>query len=296
MGKHAYLIIAHNKWDQLRFLIDVLNDPRNDFFLMIDSKSKDFDQDRFAKSLNTKNVFFPERVDTRWGNFSQISAEFNLLKAACVHSEYDYYHLLSGIDMPLKSQKEIHDFFDSMMGTEFVDFDRNDDHAQALERAQFHYYFQTIIGRHRHTPLKALRDGFVFLEKILGVNRVKDIENDLGKGSNWFSITDDFARYVVSNEEFIKDHFINTYCCDEVFLQTLLNRSPYKKNWYGYKNPDMYYQNLRYLDWGRGKPYTFKKDEFFDICDSGYIFARKFSSDIISEDIKIYLTQGIRQA
>ena len=293
MGKHAYLIIAHNNWKQLKFLIEILEDPRNDFFILIDSKAKSFSRARFLESLESpQNIHFTKQVDIRWGNYSQIDAELTVLRAAAEFSKYDYYHLISGVDMPLKSQNEIHEYFDLMQGTEFVDYDKDHDKDQALERARFHYFLQSIIGRKRHSVLKVLRDFLVLIEKIIGVNRVKDIEQYLGKGATWFSITDDFARYVLSQESFLKAHFMDTYCCDEVFLQTLLNRSEYKKNWFGYKEPDIYYENLRYLDWGRGKPYTFKKDEFFELCNTPYLFARKFSNDIISQDVKEYLKAG----
>lgn len=292
MGKHAYLIISHNKWKQLAFLIEILDDPRNDFFILIDSKARDFDKDRFLSSFSSglsNRIFFTKQVDIRWGMYSQIDAEVTILKESTSHSKYDYYHLISGIDMPLKTQDEMHKFFDSMQGTEFVDFDEKDDNKQALERARYHYFLQTLVGRSQHNPVKYFRDILVLIEKTLGVNRVKDIEKDLGKGATWFSITDDFARYVVSQEHFLHEHFSNTYCCDEVFLQTLLNRSPYKQNWFGYKNSEIYYQNMRYLDWGRGKPYTFKKTEYFELCNTPYMFARKFSEDIISDDVKKYL-------
>lgn len=284
MGKHAYLIIAHNNWDQLHFLISLLNDPRNDFFILIDAKARHFDTQRFISSSESQNIFFVPQIDIRWGSYSLIEAELMVLKSAISHSSYDYYHLLSGVDMPLKSQRIIHDFFDSYQGTEFVDYDKYNN-AEALDRARYHYFLQTIIGRKRHSIIKYFRDILVLIEKLIGINRVKDIENDLGKGSAWFSITDNFARYVISNEAFIKKHFADTYCCDEVFLQTLLNRSPYKKNWFGYKNPDIYYSNLRYMDWTRGKPYTFTRDEFEELTRTPYLFARKFGTDIIDESV-----------
>ena len=289
MGRHAYLIIAHNKWKQLHFLLSILNDPRNDFFILIDSKATDFDQERLVSSLPSHNIYFTDQLNIRWGTYSQIDAELIVLKAATAHSKYDYYHLISGVDMPLKTQDELHSFFDSMMGTEFVDYDRHNDHEQALERAGYHYYLQTMVGRKQHSVIKAFRDLLVLIEKFSGINRARDFEGDLGKGANWFSITDSFARYVISQEDFLKRQFINTYCCDEVFLQTLLNRSPFKQNWYGYKNPEIEYQNLRYVDWGRGKPYTFTKEEFFELRKTPYMFARKFSEDIISEDVKAVL-------
>lgn len=39
MNKHAYLIVAHNNWTILDILLKVLDDTRNDVFLVLDNKS-----------------------------------------------------------------------------------------------------------------------------------------------------------------------------------------------------------------------------------------------------------------
>lgn len=54
---------------------------------------------------------FCERVDVRWGNVSLIQAEMNLFELASL-VEHAYYHLISGIDLPLHSQNYIHKYFD----------------------------------------------------------------------------------------------------------------------------------------------------------------------------------------
>lgn len=290
MSKHAYLMIAHNKWGRLQFLLEILNDPRNDFFLLVDAKAKDFDRPRFKKKCPAKNIFFVDPVSIHWGDYSQIEAEMSLIKAATSTGKYSYYHLISAVDMPLKNQNEIHRFFDDNQGIEFVDFDSYEKIDSAIERTGYHYYLQKLVGRRRKNPIKILRDFVVIFEKLFKVNRMKGLEQYLGKGANWFSITDDFARYIVDNERFVKKHFKQTFCADEVFLQTMLKMSPYRDNWYGFKNHDIEYQNLRYTDWNRGKPYTFKVDEYFELCENTqYLFARKFSSDIVNDKIKNYL-------
>lgn len=290
MSKHAYLIIAHNKWGRLQFLLEILNDPRNDFFLLVDAKAKDFDRPRFEKKCPAKNIFFVDPVSIHWGDYSQIEAEMSLIKAATSTGKYSYYHLISAVDMPLKNQNEIHRFFDDNQGIEFVDFDSYEKIDSAIERTGYHYYLQKLVGRRRKNPLKILRDFVVKFEKLFKVNRMKGLEQYLGKGANWFSITDDFARYVVDNEEFVKKHFKQTFCADEVFLQTMLKMSPYRDNWYGFENHNIEYQNLRYTDWNRGKPYTFRLDEYFELCENTeYLFARKFSDDVVNDKVKEFL-------
>ena len=51
-------------------------------------------------------------MDVRWGDISVVDAEFALFDEAYRRGEYSYYHLLSGVDMPLKTQNYIHRFFE----------------------------------------------------------------------------------------------------------------------------------------------------------------------------------------
>ena len=45
--RHAFLVIAHNNWWQLKKLIQQLDDESNDIYVHIDKKSKDFHIDDF---------------------------------------------------------------------------------------------------------------------------------------------------------------------------------------------------------------------------------------------------------
>lgn len=99
MSQHAYLIMAHQHPEQLRMLMRCLDYKNNDIFLHIDAKYKDFDGIKHqlsAQVRNAKLVVLRNRVDVRWGDFSQIECELRLLEAATSESTYSYYHLLSG--------------------------------------------------------------------------------------------------------------------------------------------------------------------------------------------------------
>ncbi len=61
-----------------------------------------------------------KKVDVGWGEDSQIECEMFLFNEAYKKGPFDYYHLLSGVDLPLKSNDYIHDFFDQNKGKEFV--------------------------------------------------------------------------------------------------------------------------------------------------------------------------------
>ena len=48
MDKHAYLIMAHNNFGILEKLLMLLDDQRNDIYIHIDKKVKDFDFHYFS--------------------------------------------------------------------------------------------------------------------------------------------------------------------------------------------------------------------------------------------------------
>ena len=58
-----------------------------------------------------------------WGSYSLVECELFLLRQATKNRKYDYYHLISGMDLPLKPQKEIHEIFDKSNNIEYIHFD-----------------------------------------------------------------------------------------------------------------------------------------------------------------------------
>lgn len=80
------------------------------------------------------------------GGYSQVRAELILLSEA-TKTYHRYYHLLSGVDFPLKSQDYIHEFFDINGKKEYMSFDLKDDKNKILDRVRYYYFFQDIIGR-----------------------------------------------------------------------------------------------------------------------------------------------------
>ena len=107
--KHAYLIIAHNEFEILKRLIQALDDERNDIYIHFDRKLNHYPD---CRTSYAKLTFLEERMDVRWGDISVVDAEFALFDEAYRRGEYSYYHLLSGVDMPLKTQNYIHRFFE----------------------------------------------------------------------------------------------------------------------------------------------------------------------------------------
>lgn len=289
--KHAYLIMAHNEPYVLEKLLKLLDDMRNDIYLHIDKKWKDFDQKYFQKLVNKSNLYFTDRIDVRWGTYSQVECELLLFKSAS-KQKYAYYHLISGVDLPLTNQDEIHSFFNKNTNLEYISFDFHDKIKEdSLNRIKYYHFF----GKNKRNQNKIIRNGSNFfyqinlkLQKILKINRLKNNELIIRKGANWVSITDDLVKYLLSKEKEIKKTFNHSLCADELFLQTIVYNSDFYKRIVSKKNDD--YQSIkRYIDWKRGEPYTFRKEDFDELIKSNCFFARKFSSKIDKEIIdKIY--------
>ena len=282
MRKHAFLLQVHNNKSQLIKLLEYLDYPDNDIYIHIDTKSRALDGIEAFEAKYSKIVFIP-RIRVYWGGYSQIQVEMALLEAAMSNGQYVRYHMLSGADMPLVTEKQLHAFFDAHAATEFIHFDMVQDEKQIRKRLAQYHLLRDHIDRSQRV-LCGVEKGLLMAQKMLGMDRLRNSEFILRKGSNWFSITGNCAKYVVSKANWIERYFKCTKCCDEVFLQTLIYNSEYKNNLFP-KTQEIIYENMRLTDWVRGNPYTFRMDDIELLFSSGYIFARKFDEKIDADVI-----------
>lgn len=273
MGKHAYLIMAHNEFDLLSKLIEELDYPLNDIYIHVDRKAKGFNEYELNTHGKYSKIFYVDRMPIIWGGESQIKCEIELFRAA-VKGEYQYYHLISGHDYPIRSQREIHDFFDQNSGKEFIEYwDR--DRKKYEYRIRYYYPFQEKIGRYTNDfktlCFRIISKIFVAVQVIGRVNRIQEYGKEIRIGAQWVSITHPMVKYLLDNEQIIKQIFFKGVAADELFVQTLCWNSPYIKNIY----PG---GNLRLIDWKRGAPYVWQEKDFQEIVDSKCLFVRKVSS------------------
>lgn len=275
--KHAYLIIAHKNIEQLSILIRLLDDRYNDIYIHIDRNAKWSQKDlmKIKKSVMYSNLCFINSTPVTWGGFSLVSVEIDLLKIAINNCKYAFYHLLSGQDLPIKSQRQIHDFFDANKDKEFIRFGSNEWINNVCKRLKYYWIFQEIAGNSKRFDKRLLRQIdriSVSMQTKIGINRISDF--DFSAGHQWFSITDEFARYVVSQADFVRNHFKLSFCSDECFVQVLIQNSEFRNNIY---NDDINKDcicNMRCIDWKRGSPYVFRVDDYDFLCNSECFFAR----------------------
>ena len=117
--RHAYLIICHDNFAQLRILLELLGYPDNDIYIHVDKKAKTVSYDFLISAIICSNVYFTERIKVNWGGFSQVKAELILLETA-IRKEHYYYHLISDADLPLHTQNDIHEYFQRNSGLEYL--------------------------------------------------------------------------------------------------------------------------------------------------------------------------------
>lgn len=138
------------------------------------------------RAAGKSKVCFVDRVDVRWGDYSVVEAELKLLRAA-VAENYQYFHLISGMDLPLKPQAEIHAFFDRHIGKEFIQFLDDECTKKAQIRIKYYWPFQgKPETRRERSPLFIIQRRFIGLQRLIGIIRCR--KYTARTGAQWFSV------------------------------------------------------------------------------------------------------------
>lgn len=291
--RHAFLIMAHNEPEILNVLMDKLSHIDGQMFVHIDKKVKGQMFDSLSRMVSLHHgILLAKRVNVVWGDYSQIACELALYQKA-VRGGFDYYHMLSGVDLPIKSATYISEFFEQQKGQEFFEVACDQYNVEDIYRKTNLYH---LFQRYNRSKIGNVIQRFKIkkfsehIQKSIGVSRCKRDEQRLYKGGNWMSLTDSAVRYLLSKESFVRRRFRFTCCPDEIFAQTILMNSPFKDKRYNpVKNES---SSLRLIDWKRGAPYVWTNDDKEQIMSSDNLFARKFSTakdkqiiDYIKENI-----------
>lgn len=323
--KHAYLIMANRNPRQLQMLIDMLDDYRNDIFLMIDKKSTEFHRDFKTKY---SKIHILDSIDIYWGTYSQVDAEIRLFKAAKSNGNYEYYHLMSGLDLPLFNQDYIHNFFDNHPNKEFIKYtevlDLNLMEIFKIKIRDFIKNFGSetktkFLNKNKVRRILEVRvkpqffknkqkSNNLFVKLLISVERnfllfipqFKIDRNKITTGSQWVSIDDDLVRLILKEESNIKKIYSSGVLSDEIFIPTLLNCYPeMKKKVFDLSNShfekNKLQGNLRYINWwdvheSAGSPYVWRQKDASSLMkarDKGHLFARKFDYKIDKEIIEL---------
>lgn len=277
-NKHAFLILAHTQPKLLKRLLKRLDHKNVDIFLHLDKKSV-FNETELLESVKQSHLYLTRRLPVTWGGYSMIQAELVLLKNATSTGYYKYYHLLSGQDYLLQRIDNILNYYDKTSDINYISF-KEDEVPIFIDRLRLTYPFQDLIGR---TPGR-----LYYLQRILNIiqntfHLYRKIPDSIGYGSQFFDITDDFARWIVKTQANWEHIFKKTVCGDEMFVQALYLM--YSKE----NNAKLCCQIesdintfdrggltiKRAIDWKRGRPYVWVKEDYELLKASNLLFVRK---------------------
>lgn len=284
--RHAYLFILTGNQPVVEAAIRMIDDSRNDIFILASESER-----KYYGSIKTnfsKIVVIETNIVVTWSG-TLWEGMLELIKVAAP-GHYAYYHLLSETCLPIKTQDQIHNFFDSQ--TQKLIYMHVNCHTfkSIQERCKTKYPFVYWKNFRKHKSIKLLALIIVKIKIFFGVNRLKNNKElpVIWNGWNWFSIPDDFAQYAVSKEDLLHRTFDYTLASDEVFLQTLaMNSETFKNRMYGFNGrDDAMDASKRFIKWNtkRWTPLVFKEHDFEEIISQPYFFARKFKADV---DMKI---------
>lgn len=280
--KMTIAIQCHTNSEQINRLINYFQDDYIDIYIHVDKKSN------IVSELDIKkNVYLIEnRVDVKWGQFSQVEATLNIFKEIRNSDyKYKYIHLISGQDYPIKSLKAFKEYF-LYQNSEFIECSPlpSDVLVKRGEDRYKVYYPNWMIDRPSKTFKRFIR--ILYREFILNIKIFErknlDFEN-LYFGSQWFSITNSCMEYILdslNNKNSIVRFFKNTLCSDEMFFQTIIMNSYFNKN---VKN-----NNLRYIDWSdkKGSPKTLNIQDIKKAIKTDCFFARKIEDQSVIDYIE----------
>ena len=272
MNKNCILILAHKNHNQIMRLINHLKTDF-DLYVHIDKRNK-----LNIESFDNVNIY--KRFKTYHGDVSLVIATLFLIKEA-VKNNYDRYVFISGQDIPLKTNKEIIDFFDLNKDKEFTSFiniryDKGfyNEMDFRLNAYNFGKLYRKLLG-------KKLRE---LISKFPPIKRTTP--ENIYYGSQWWNLTNNAVKYILDytekNPQFLK-RFNYTWGSDEFYFQSILLNSEFKDNCVN--------DCLRYLVWDGGAPFNLKMKDYDNIKNNinNNLFARKFDENIDNDIIyKLY--------
>lgn len=270
---HAVIVLAHQDMQQLMRLIDTL-DQNYHFYVHLDKRINKKVCDRLF-SVQSNRVYFFRWRHVRWGGLQIITTQLRLVRIALQNGNYDYIHLASGQDLPIKNSEYINHFFEMNNGSQFMEY-----HLIPVKKWEngtydrFQYYRLNDWFDYNSKYGKKIIDFFTNIQIKIGFKR--KIPNQfpcLYGGSNWMSLSKECWRYIISqnsrSRKFLRSLRF-TFGSDEVYFHTVVMNSHFSSS--------VVNNNLRLIKWKNGAVLTLTHHNIYEILISDAIFARKFNS------------------
>lgn len=261
----------------------MLDEERNNIFVHIDKKVENFNFLQFSNICKKSSLYFTKkRLNVKWGDFSQVKNEIQLYETVFKKGKYKYYHLLSGVDLPLKSQNEIHYLLKD--DKEYIYFKKHPSVWDYQHLSRFH------MSKNINQTISCY---FSILQNKLKIDRFSRYKLTFYKGYNWCSLTHEAVIYLLQHEFIIYRMCRYSVCADECYKQIILLNSSFKDK-ISIESADRQ-KDLRKVDWINrvgDSPHIYTMTDFEKLKNSNYLFARKFDENVdfeIVEKIKNHI-------
>ena len=188
---------------------------------------------------------------------------------------YDRIHLISGDDLPIKSQDYIHSFF----------LNKTDEYLVIKHQKQFEVrikYYHFFVRRIRKSIWFNFMRRLFLLPQLFFVDRLQSCPLTFADGAEWCSLTLRATKYLCEQITHYRKYFVHSTCCDELYKQMVLESSGLFT--FACAEDDC----LRYVDFSQHlpSPKVLLIEDYEKIKSSNCLFARKFDINIDFQIIK----------
>jgi hypothetical protein len=266
--KQVFLIHAHRDLDQLNTLVAQLCDDDFVIYVNLDRKAA-IDPARVHPAARLVG----QRIDVRWGGFSQVQATLNSLRdIVAAVPDFDKVLFLSAQDFPLLPNARLKRELAALTRHELLD-------AMPLGPGGWPVAFRYQYF-YREGGSRPERIACTLANRLLRLSgRTRPMVGGLEPwgGSSWWALSRACIAELllrVDRDRSVARFFSTVLCPDEMFFQTLVMNSPFRER--------VLSQNFRYIQWpeqGARNPKVLDEADFERIAASGAHFCRKLDSE-----------------
>jgi hypothetical protein len=270
--KHAILITCYKDIDFINQIIEYF-DYDFDFFIHIDKKCKEK-----CNLKNTYRVHIYKQYKVYWGGLNHCKSILLLIKEAVNKGNYDYFHLITCSDFPIKPLSEFKSFFEQHKEQSFMEYFKLPRENWWLnggeDRIRFYWFGVDFFDMRKWR--KFHNYSIKIQRKILKIKRIFSFFNaNLYGGATYWSLHNNAVKellnYLKENPKYL-NRFKYTAIPEEIIFPTIL---------LNLQNVAIQNNTLRYIDWqlNQSSPKILTIDHFDNIIKSDCLFARKFNKE-----------------
>ena len=278
--RHAFLVTAYRDFATLSSLIDQLLSLSDSYvYINIDGRSKSLISQfkQYLQQLNSPRVYLQTQT-VRWGSYEHFDVYMQMASKALAN-QCEYFHTITGQCRIVKPISFFEDFFEKnhhlnyIQHFELPDVNWNGLGEPRLDRVKYYQLHDVLDVRRLGIIFVTLNTAFKQLQKLVGVNRLKN--RTYYGGIVYFSINRNAMSYLVDQWKLIEHEFKFAFCCEETVPQTILLNGPPELR------QTMVNFDLRYMLWEtqhKENPGILDERNLNSVTQEEFLFARKFDS------------------